>query len=69
MVASDLERALQTAKTECATLAEQLRQARVDLHRLGAHDMNRTLIAGSVSSALGLFVGLTVGWRMGRKAK
>ena len=69
MAASDLEKALQTAKVECATLAEQLRQARVDLHRLGADDMNRTLIASSISSALGLVVGLAVGVRMNRKAR
>lgn len=63
----DPEQALQAAKTECATLAEQLRQARVDLHRLGAQDMNRMLVAGAVTSAAGLLVGLAVGFRIGRK--
>jgi len=62
----NLDQALQAAKTECATLAEQLRQARVDLHRLGAQDMNRILVAGAVTSAAGLLVGLAVGFRIGR---
>lgn len=61
------EQSFQAAKTECATLAEQLRQARVDLHRLGAQDMNRMLVAGAVTSAAGLLVGLAVGFRIGRK--
>jgi hypothetical protein len=69
MATLDLEQALQQARTECATLAEQLRLARVDLHRLGAQGMNRMLIAGSLSSALGMLTGLVVGWRLGRKTK
>ncbi|MFZ6181229.1 hypothetical protein [Nannocystis pusilla] len=69
MPAQDLDQALQAAKIECAALAEQLRLARADLHRLGAQGMNRTLIAGSIASALGMLVGLTMGWRMARKTK
>ena len=67
MPAPNSEQSFQAAKTECATLAEQLRQARVDLHRLGAQDMNRMLVAGAVTSAAGLLVGLAVGFRIGRK--
>lgn len=63
----NLEQALQAARTECATLAEQLRQTRVDLHRLGAQDMNRMLVAGAVTSAAGLLAGLVVGFRIGRR--
>lgn len=66
MAEHNLEQALQAAKTECATLAEQLRQTRVDLHRLGAQDMNRMLVAGAVTSAAGVLVGLVVGFRIGR---
>ena len=67
MPALDPQEELQAAKTACATLAEQLRLARVDLHRLGAQDMNRMLVAGAVTSAAGLLVGLAVGFRIGRK--
>lgn len=65
----DLETALQQARAEAATLAEQLRQARFDLHRCGAADMNRTLITGAISGALGLLAGLGLGFRMARKGK
>ena len=63
----DLEQALHSAKTECATLAEQLRLARSDLHRMGAHDMNRTLLAGVLASAGGIVTGILIGWRLARK--
>ena len=46
---SDLETALNQARAEAAALAEQLRQARLDLHRCGAADMNRTLIASALT--------------------
>lgn len=69
MTPVDLEQALQAARVENATLAEQLRLARADLHRLGAQAMNRTLLASTLSSALGLLVGLGLGWRMNRKSK
>jgi ABC-type sulfate transport system permease component len=31
--------------------------------------MNRTLLASTLSSALGLLVGLGLGWRMNRKSR
>ncbi len=61
---ADLETALTQARAEAAALAEQLRQARLDLHRCGAADMNRTLFASAVSGALGLVAGLGLGFRM-----
>ena len=69
MPGHDVEQALQAARIECAALAEQLRLARADLHRLGAQDMNRTLITGAIASAIGLLAGLTMGWRVARKTK
>lgn len=67
---SDLENALTQARAEAAALAEQLRQARFDLHRCGAADMNRTLIASAIFGAVGLVTGLGLGFRMGtRKGK
>lgn len=64
---ADLETALTQARAEAAALAEQLRQARLDLHRCGAADMNRTLLASAVSGALGLIAGLGLGFRMAMK--
>lgn len=61
---ADLETALSQARAEAAALAEQLRQARLDLHRCGAADMNRTLLASAISGALGLVTGLGLGFRM-----
>lgn len=64
---ADLETALNQARAEAAALAEQLRQARLDLHRCGAADMNRTLLASAISGALGLVAGLGFGFRMATK--
>ena len=64
---ADLETALSQARAEAAALAEQLRQARLDLHRCGAADMNRTLLASAISGALGLVAGLGLGFRMATK--
>lgn len=67
---ADVETALKQARAEAAALAEQLRQARLDLHRCGAADMNRTLIASAISGAVGLLAGLGLGFRMAtRKGK
>lgn len=68
MSQQDLEQALRSAKTECATLAEQLRLARSDLHRMGAHDMNRTLLTGVLASAGGIVMGIFIGWRLARES-
>ena len=62
---ADLETALSQARAEAAALAEQLRQTRLDLHRCGAADMNRTLLASAISGALGLVAGLSLGLHMG----
>lgn len=64
---ADLETALTQARAEAAALAEQLRQARLDLHRCGAADMNRTLLTGAISGALGLVTGIGLGIRMATK--
>ena len=64
---ADLETALSQARAEAAALAEQLRQARLDLHRCGAADMNRTLLASATSGALGLVAGHGLGFRMAMK--
>ena len=64
---ADLETALTQARAEAAALAEQLRQTRLDLHRCGAADMNRTLLAGAVSCAVGLVTGIGLGIRMATK--
>ena len=64
---ADLETALSQARAEAAALAEQLRQTRLDLHRCGAADMNRTLLASAISGALGLVAGLGFGFRMATK--
>lgn len=64
---ADLETALSQARAEAAALAEQLRQARLDLHRCGAADMNRTLLASAISGALGLVAGLGLRFRMAMK--
>ena len=67
---ADLETALTQARAEAAALAEQLRQARLDLHRCGAADMNRTLLTGAISGVLGFVTGLGLGLhRATRKAK
>ena len=42
-------------------LADQLRQARGDLHRLGISDQNRALVCAAVSGALGILFGLGIG--------
>ena len=64
---ADLETALTQARAEAAALAEQLRQTRLDLHRCGAADMNRTLLASALSGALGLVAGLGLGLHIGTK--
>lgn len=48
-------------------LNDQLLQARADLHRLGVSDQNRALLFAAVSGAVGIVVGLAVGFHAGRK--
>jgi len=52
---------LDLARAEARALGDQLRQARVDLHRLGIADQNRALLYSALTGALGLALGLGVG--------
>ena len=61
------EDALTRARIEVRTLTNQLRQARVDLHRLGIADQNRALLYAAAAAGLGLIVGMTLGTRSSPK--
>jgi hypothetical protein len=50
-------------------LNDQLLQARADLHRLGVNDQNRALLYAAVSGAVGIVVGLAVGFHAGKKPR
>ncbi len=67
MTQQDFEQALAAAKLETRTLADQLRQARCDLHLLGISDQNRALVFSAVAGALGVLVGVGIGVRLQRK--
>ena len=67
MADANTEQALELARAEARTLADQLRQARADLHRLGIADQNRALVCAAVSGALGIVVGIGVGLSIRRK--
>jgi hypothetical protein len=60
------EEALARARVEIRTLTNQLRQARVDLHRLGIADQNRALMYATAAGGLGLIVGVVLGIRFAR---
>ena len=64
---ANTEQALELARAEARTLADQLRQARADLHRLGIADQNRALVCAAVSGALGIAVGIGIGLSIRRK--
>ena len=64
---ANTEQALELARAEARTLADQLRQARADLHRLGIADQNRALLCAAVSGALGIAVGIGIGLSIRRK--
>ncbi|MEZ4450978.1 MAG: hypothetical protein R3B09_15965 [Nannocystaceae bacterium] len=55
------ENALESARAEARALSDQLRQARVDLVRLGIANQNRTLMYASAAGALGLVAGFVTG--------
>jgi hypothetical protein len=55
------EEALARARVEVLTLTNQLRQARVDLHRLGIADQNRALLYATAAGGLGLMIGMALG--------
>ena len=64
---TNLEQALELARAETRALADQLRQARADLHRLGIADQNRALVCAAVSGAVGILVGIGIGLSVRRK--
>lgn len=55
------EQAVELARAEARMLADQLRQARADLHRLGISDQNRALVCAAVSGAVGILFGVGIG--------
>lgn len=61
MPTSDIEQALTVARAEVRALADQLRQARADLHRLGITDQNRALRYAALAGALGVLCGISIG--------
>ena len=64
---TNLEQALELARAESKALADQLRQARADLHRLGIADQNRALVCAAVSGAVGILVGIGIGLSVRKK--
>lgn len=60
------DEALVRARVEVRTLTNQLRQARVDLHRLGIADQNRALLYAMAAGGLGLMLGVALGIRSAR---
>lgn len=55
------QQALDLARAEARALADQLRQARADLHRLGITDQNRALACAAISGGMGLVIGVLIG--------
>lgn len=66
-MADATEQALELARAEARTLADQLRQARADLHRLGIADQNRALVCAAVSGAVGIVIGVGIGLSIRKK--
>lgn len=58
---ADADETLEVARAEARALADQLRQARADLHRLGIADQNRALVCAAITGGLGLLCGVLVG--------
>ena len=67
MADTNSEQALELARAEARTLADQLRQARADLHRLGIADQNRALVCAAVSGAVGIVIGVGIGLSIRKK--
>ena len=61
MAEATVEQSLEVARAEARALADQLRQARADLHRLGIADQNRALIGAAAAGGLGLLCGVMLG--------
>lgn len=64
MSETSLEQALTAAKHESRTLADQLRQSRADLHRLGVSDQNRVLVYSALAGGLGCLLGVGIGLKL-----
>lgn len=64
MATATAEQALELARAEARMLAEQLRQARADLHRLGISDQNRALLCAAASGAAGIVCGMLIGFSL-----
>ena len=67
MATATAEQALELARAEARMLADQLRQARADLHRLGISDQNRALVCAAVSGAIGIACGVVIGFSIRKK--
>ncbi len=67
MPATNVDQALELARAEARMLADQLRQARADLQRLGISDQNRALVCAAVSGALGILAGVGIGLSIRRR--
>lgn len=64
MATATAEQALELARAEARMLADQLRQARADLHRLGISDQNRALVC---AAAIGIACGVVIGFSIRKK--
>ncbi len=67
MATTTVDHPLEVARAEARMLADQLRQARADLHRLGISDQNRALVCAAVSGAVGILCGVGIGLTIRRK--
>lgn len=67
MSETTLDQSIAAIRQENRTLSDQLRQARADLHRLGVSDQNRVLIGSAISGALGVLVGIGIGFKLRRR--
>jgi hypothetical protein len=67
MATLTVEQALELARAEARALADQLRQARADLHRLGIADQNRALVSAAISGAAGVLSGIGIGLSIRKK--
>ena len=67
MADANTEQALELARAEARALADQLRQARADLHRLGIANQNRALVCAAVAGGVGIVCGVAIGLSARRK--
>ena len=67
MATTTAEQALELARAEARMLADQFRQARADLYRLGISDQNRALVCAAVSGAVDILCGMAIGTTIRKK--